>query len=382
MEKKIYNILWIDDEHDGMSGFKGNAKLNDIILVPFKSLNKGISELKKNYTIFDGVLLDAKFFENEDDIKGSEDTEFVHRAKEQLIQLPKKFEIFVLTAQAEAFEDKTFNKAFKKVYRKGIEEDVDQLFLDIKSAADQMPDTQIRHEFNSVFEVFTEKYIGSNGNKDLLSILRKENIEKPFENDNIYFLPLRQIMEDIFKAFNQFGFLPDIFVKPEVAFSESANFLAGKIEKGYQLSSIIFPNIITKYFDNILKVCNPAAHRSEIDAFIRERNSSYSLLSTTYQMLDVLLWIKDFFDQNPNFSENTQKYRLIDNGSNANIVDGFIQQDSSNNYNCEGVLIPYNLIQSIGLNIGDQVRIINPANNTNVRSKELYKHFALKIEKK
>jgi hypothetical protein len=345
-------------------------------------LNKGISELKKNYTIFDGVLLDAKFFENEDDIKSSEDTEFVHRAKEQLIQLPKKFEIFVLTAQAEAFDDKTFNKAFKKVYRKGIEEDVERLFLDIKSAADQMPDTQIRHEFSRVFEVFTEKYIGSNGNKDLLSILRRENIEKPFENDNIYFLPLRQIMEDIFKAFNQFGFLPDIFVKPEVAFSESADFLAGKIEKGYQLFSPIFPNIIAKYFDNILKVCNPAAHRSEIDAFIRERNSSYSLLSATYQMLDVLLWIKDFFDQNPNIFENTQKYRLIDNGLNANIVDGIVQKDSSNNYNCEGVLIPYNLIQSIGLNIGDQVRIINPANNTNNRSKDLYKHFALKIEKK
>lgn len=381
MEKKNYNILWIDDEHDGMSGFKGNAKLNDIILLPFKSLNKGISELKKNYTIYDGVLLDAKFFENEDDIKGSEDTEFVHRAKEQLIQLPKNFEIFVLTAQAEAFDDKTFNKAFKKVYRKGIEEDVERLFLDIKYAADQMPDTQIRHEFSRVFAVFTEKYIGSNGNKDLLSILRKENVEKPFENDNIYFLPLRLIMEDIFKAFNQFGFLPDIFVKPEVAFSESADFLAGKIEKGYQLFSPIFPNIITRYFDNILKVCNPAAHRSEIDAFIRERNSSYSLLSTTYQMLDVLLWIKDFFDQNPNFSENTQKYRLIDNDSNANIVHGIVQQDSSNNYNCEGVLIPYKLITEFELKIGDQIRIINPANNTNDRNKEQYKHYAITIEK-
>lgn len=381
MEKKYYNILWIDDKHDGMSGFKGDAKLNDIILVPFKSLNKGISELKKNYTIFDGVLLDAKFFENEDDIQGSEDTEYVHRAKEQLIQLPKKFEIFVLTAQAEAFEDKTFNKAFKKVYRKGIDEDIERLFLDIKSAADQMPDTQIRHEFSRVFEVFTEKYIGSNGNKDLLSILRKENIEKPFENDNIYFLPLRQIMEDIFKAFNQFGFIPDIFVKPEVAFGESSDFLAGKIKKYYQLYDPIFPNIIAKYSDNIIKVCNPASHRSEIDSFIRERNSSYTLLSITYQMLDLLLWIKDYFDQNPNISENTQKYRLIDNGSNANLVAGIVQKDISDNYNCEGIVIPYKLITEFELKIGDQIRIINSADNINVRNKELYKHYARTIEK-
>ena len=96
MEDIIYNILWIDDEHESLSGTKGRAKRNGIHLIPFKSLNSGMSELEKNSSFYDGVLLDAKFFENEDDIQGSEDTEYVHRAKEQLIQLPKKFEIFVL----------------------------------------------------------------------------------------------------------------------------------------------------------------------------------------------------------------------------------------------------------------------------------------------
>ena len=31
-KKKYYNILWIDDEHEGMSGFKGDAKLNGITI--------------------------------------------------------------------------------------------------------------------------------------------------------------------------------------------------------------------------------------------------------------------------------------------------------------------------------------------------------------
>lgn len=53
MKEKIYNILWIDDEHEGMSGLKGDAKINDIKFVPYKSLNEGISELKKNYPIYD-----------------------------------------------------------------------------------------------------------------------------------------------------------------------------------------------------------------------------------------------------------------------------------------------------------------------------------------
>ena len=177
MEKKFYNILWIDDEHEGMSGFKGDAKFNDIQLVPYKSLNEGISELKKNYSIYDGVLLDAKFFENEDDVRGSEDTDNVHRAKEELSGLPKKFDVFVLTGQAEAYEDKTFNKAFKKVYKKGIDEDIERLFVDVKSAANKLQDTQIRHEYNRVFDVCNERYIGETAAHDLLELLNYNGCE-------------------------------------------------------------------------------------------------------------------------------------------------------------------------------------------------------------
>ena len=120
MEDTFYNILWIDDEHETLSGTKGRAKRNGINLIPFKSLNGGMSELERNYPFYDGVLLDAMIFEYEDDVKGSEDTYNVHRAKEQLLQLKKKFEIFVLTGQAEAYEDKTFKKAFTKVYKKVV----------------------------------------------------------------------------------------------------------------------------------------------------------------------------------------------------------------------------------------------------------------------
>ena len=95
MEEIFYNILWIDDEHETLMGTKGRAKRNGINLIPFKSLNSGMDELEKNYPFYDGVIFDAKFFENEDDIKGTEDTYNVHRAKERLLQIKKKFEVFI-----------------------------------------------------------------------------------------------------------------------------------------------------------------------------------------------------------------------------------------------------------------------------------------------
>lgn len=155
----MYNILWIDDEHQGMSGFKGDAKYNGINLVPFKSLNSGMEELERNYLLYDGVLLDAKFFENEDDTKGSEDTDFVHRAKERLLQIKKKFQVFVLTGQAEAYEDSTFKKAFKNVYKKGSDSEIDRLFADIIEAASRQEDTQIRHNNKEIFSIFELRYL-------------------------------------------------------------------------------------------------------------------------------------------------------------------------------------------------------------------------------
>ena len=176
MEDIFYNILWIDDEHETLTGTKGRAKRNGINLIPFKSLNSGMDELERNYPFYDGVLLDAKFFENEDDVKGTEDTYNVHRAKERLLLLKKKFEVFVLTGQAEAYEDKTFKKAFTKVYKKGSDEEIDRLFSDIKGAAATQEDTQIRHSYKRVFDVCTEKYIGEYAGQDILNLLKKERI--------------------------------------------------------------------------------------------------------------------------------------------------------------------------------------------------------------
>jgi hypothetical protein len=304
MEDTLYNILWIDDEHETLAGTKGRAKRNGINLIPFKSLNSGIDELERNYPYFDGVLLDAKFFENEDDVKGTEDTYNVHRAKERLLQLKKKFEVFVLTGQAEAYEDKTFKKAFTKVYKKGSDEEVDRLFSDIKVAAATQEDTQIRHSFKRVFDVCTEKYIGEIAGQDILNLL-KVNDEASIDN---HFNAIRKVVEDIFIAFNKFNLLPKEFVSPSVALNQSSIFLAGQeqyestdaVYKRYKhLPETHLPKQIAFYFRSILYVTQPAAHRSDIDLFVKTIKTPFLLKSVLFQLLDVLVWFKMYVDSNP-----------------------------------------------------------------------------------
>ena len=311
MEDIIYNILWIDDEHESLSGTKGRAKRNGIHLIPFKSLNSGMSELEKNSSFYDGVLLDAKFFENEDDVNGSEDTYNVHRAKERLLMLKKKFEVFILTGQAEAYEDKTFKKAFTKVYKKGSDSEIDRLFTDIKIAAENQEDTQIRHTFNRVFEVCTEKYIGEIAGQDILNLLKVNNdlsIEDPFNT-------IRKIVEDLFMSFCKFRLLPLEFVTPGVALNESSKFLTGKaadgtlfIERGFRnLEETHLPSHIASSLRSLLSITQSGSHRSSIDLHVKTIKTPYLFKSMLFQLFDIITWFKQYVDSDPK-KENWIKF--------------------------------------------------------------------------
>ena len=367
MEEKFYNILWIDDEHERMLGFKGEAKNNGIHLVPYKSLNEGISELKKNYPIYDGVLLDAKFFENEDDIRGSEDTDNVHRAKEELLLLPKKFEVFVLTGQAEAYEDITFNKAFKKVYKKGINEDIEQLFVDVKSAADQLQDTQIRHEYNRVFDVCTERYIGENAAHDLLELLNYNGCETGKFNQ------IRKIVEDVFLAFNKYDLLHSEFIQPNVAINQTSKFLCGQKQdektsanyKKYKLNEeAIVPKQIAYYLRSILSVTQDGSHRSNIDAHVSALRTPYLFKSVLFQLLDVLVWFKQYVDAKP----KTKNWELLEADNDASEKETWIEGEVINYNSLKGFaflspsnssvnqFIPPHLVTSFSLTNGVKVK--------------------------
>lgn len=297
-----YNVLWIDDEHESLSGTKGRAKRNGINLIPFKSLD-GIDELEINYPFYDGVLLDAKFLERDIDIAGTEDTDNVHRAKERILQLPKKFEIFVLTGQAEAYDDRQFTKAFLKVYKKANDKDIEQLFTDIKNAADKQEDTQIRFKYKQAFDVCTERYIGDMAAQDLLNLLKiKDN-----EGTNDHFNSIRKIVEDLIIAFNKYKLLPVEFVRPNIYLNESSKFLTGKNHKGEYFNEKGFKHFdethlsieVSNIIRGLLTYTQAGSHRSGIDQHIRIVQNCYLIKSLVYQLMDILTWFKIYVDTNP-----------------------------------------------------------------------------------
>ena len=370
MEEAIYNILWIDDEHEALASTKGRAKRHGINLIPYKSLNSGMDELEKNYPHYDGVLLDAKFLETDDDLTGTEDTRNAIRANYMLASLPKKFEVFVLTGQAETFADKTFQQVFTKIFKKGSDTEMDRLFSEIKVAAGNQQDTQIRHKYRRVFDVCTERYIGEMASQDLLAIL------KSIENDEIddHFNKMRKIVEDLFQAFNKFNLLPSDFVKPIIALNESSKFLAGKDSKGILYGEKGFqhgedthlPKQIANNLHNILMVSQPGSHRSEVDLHVKKLKTPYLMKSVFYQLLDVIIWFKMHVDSKPK-TENWLKLQSNDKSEMvfSDLLPGIVIEKNKDkgyaffkpNEGDGNVFIPPHLVTEHKLNEGVSIQV-------------------------
>jgi cold shock CspA family protein len=287
-----------------------------------------------------------------------------------LLQLKKKFEVFVLTGQAEAYEDKTFKKAFTKVYKKGSDEEIDRLFSDIKLAAAIQEDTQIRHSYKRVFDVCTEKYIGELAGQDILNLL-KVNDENKIDN---HFNAIRKVVEDLFIAFNKFNLLPLEFVTPGVALNESSKFLAGKgpdgalfSEKGYQhLEETHLPKQIAYYLRSVLSVTQAGSHRSDIDLHVKTIKTPFLLKSVFFQLLDVIVWFKMYVDSNPkpeNWTKVEDITEIVEQG--AEFIPGkvinvsqqkgfaFFKPDAIS----ENVFIPPHLVAKHSLTEGMPVKV-------------------------
>ncbi|PXX30403.1 hypothetical protein [Arenibacter sp. ARW7G5Y1] len=323
MNNTKYNILWIDDQHEELSALHKTAIDYDITLVPFKSMNGGCGELERNHHLYDSVLLDAKFFENENDSPGSEDTKWVHQTKDRILQLPKKFEYFVLTGQAKAYASEEFNNAFKNVFEKGKSDDEDKLFQMLVDASSKQIETQIRHENPIIFKVV--KDYEPEVEKTLLQILN--GVKNGFANfeDELYFTKLRIVLEHFFRKANELSLLHDACVQKggsQVNITESGLFLSGQDARHSKVkcSKTHFPKIISENVKSIILVTGAASHTSKVDItqnmdyqdYRKIIKSPYLLYSLAYKLMDVLIWFSEYSKTNSNKALNKSFWEDIE----------------------------------------------------------------------
>ena len=309
-----YNVLWIDDDCNTTGrDFIGAAEQDDVDITAFESHEEGIAYLEKNLANFHAVILDAKVkYKKEDTLTGLEG---LIASRDRLIELNNKVDLpfFIFTGQPDYQTSEVFRQTYGKFYIKG--EDDERLIEDIIKRIEEKEDYILKKEYKNVFEVCTEKYIGKDSEKHLLQILTSIRNPNHQFDDELYFTPIRIILENMFRDANRIGLLNDACIdKGKVNLTESSMFLSG-IQTNYlklKCKKTHFPKLISDAVRTILFVTGAASHTTDpniknninLEEYRKSINTPYLLYSLTFQLIDVLVWYKEYKNLNSNYGTN------------------------------------------------------------------------------
>lgn len=372
---KEYKILWIDDEYNELIQFSIDAEHNDIILDGYQSFEEAFEHLETNLYKYDGVILDALFFENSNQVKGTESLAGLVKAKTRLTELRdrKAFPVFILSGQTRFEKDSTFSDIYGIHYRKNNPEDITKLFSDIKQAADLQPDTQIRHEHTKAFEALDN--FDSDASKTLMKILKAvKNGGNDFD-DKEQFTQIRIVLEMLFRKANEYGFLHDDCIpKGKVNLTESSLFLAGEDTKHIKVkcAKTHFPKLIADAVKDILFITGGASHTTEVDPtqeiniqeYRRKINTPYLLYSLTFRLMDVIIWFNEYSNQNIDIEVNKSYWEEIEYFDQYNKYEfGKITRIASNGWgtvrtdsSAKEISIYKDYVRQLNLEVGDEIK--------------------------
>ncbi|MFW5872580.1 MAG: hypothetical protein ACOCVN_01195 [bacterium] len=379
-------VLWIDDEHEKLKSFISRAEQKGIEINAYKSHENGMKELEKNLLLYDAVILDAKtLYKEEDEITNLKG---LRASRDKLIEINQNIFLpfFILTGQPDYMNNEAFQELVGKFYIKGRDED--ELFEVLKDIAKNKDEYRIRLQYKEALTACTERYLLNDYRNELMRMLSMLNEKGETINTDLYYKDIRILIEAIFRGANHYGMLPDVFLKNNmVNLSESSLFLSGRKPKYSDVSCITshFTRIVSEIVKNIIHITGAAVHtegeentqKMQIQTHLKTTKTPYLFYSILYQMMDVLIWFKEYIDKNGDINKNKSFWiEKTDESINLNHhqVTGNIMKDKYGNYYCNNILLSKTLIQNDEC-VGSKVLIKKLIPNNNIKTKEIFPYF-------
>ena len=275
---KRYNVLWIDDEHEKMSSFITDAELEEIDIYPFQTSKDGMKSFEEDLFKWDGVILDAKCWNESSDEVASTDGMYFSLNRITELKYKRTVPVFIYTGQPDLYSGEQFLKSMpeRKVYKKGSPEDKKQLFVDLKTEANKLIENHMRFIYSDVIGVYNDI------DSELVKILSK--IHGEITNDTDIFNAIRKVLDWTMSYCNKCGLLPIEFNGSNLG--ECSYFLGKK-----EMQQFV-PIHIRRCFHSCIQIANNGSHRLDIDNDVRTGKAPYLLRSTAFEMLNILYWCK------------------------------------------------------------------------------------------
>lgn len=369
----MYKVLWIDDQYkdDEMIQFAIEADNEGLILEGYPSFEEGFEALERKLEHFDVILLDGLFFERKGQEAGTEDESGIGMAIAKINELKSKkvFPWFVLSGKDKFTKgENSLLKANKaRCFDKTNPSDVVKLFEEMKSAASEQPDAQLKHKYADLLGTCSDSLLGQEHFSRLFTLIKHiENLEK-LANTEDMLNPIRKIIERMFTRMAEKGIIAEAIISNKGWINGSSLFLANK-HSDYEHLSEITPPLVSENIHRLLNIIQDASHgegelRLKVDHYLKSAQSDYLYRSCIYLLFDLLLWFKEFLVNNDD--KKTNKARWKSKVSNGDWITGTVTRIAENGWGTfqpsnalATISIPPKMVSDNGLNETDSIKVI------------------------
>lgn len=392
--KTKYEVIWIDDEWEKMDAFKEECEvIHQIYLHPFRTQKAGMDEFDKNPKKWDAIILDAKMYdESENEVPRLDG---LRKAVQHINEksLLRKVPYFISTGQPDLMENETFEQAFGTYYIK--ERDDGKLIQDIKNTASKSTRFQVKTFYFDAIEQL-ESFDAWCSEK-ILDILETMHFPEKNIDPLLYYNPLRQTLEYIFRKANKANIIPDEFIgkeKDDVNLNQCVQFLSGRnadwigIRFGGVKDSVVPAHIKDMMFQ-VLNLGNINSHSrtlnddelKKLGAYFKDNvcNSQYLIYSLALQICEIAVFMGKYIAANKDTNKNKKQCKTF---GTVEKIEGnesicVIKSKRPGRESC--ICISAKYATSKGM-IGKKVVVIEESPNTNIATKVEYPYFATNIE--
>ncbi len=388
--KTKFEVIWIDDEWEKMGAFKEECEvIHQIFLHPFSTQKAGMDEFDKNPKKWDAIILDAKLEKDGVGVTGLR--EAVTHINQ--VALSHKIPYFISTGQPDLMGNETFEQAFGKYYIK--ERDDQKLIADIKDTASKSTRFQTKTCYLDAVEQLES--FDTWCCEKILDILEAMHFPEKNIDPLLYYNPLRQTLEYIFRKANKANIIPDEFIgkeKDDVNLNQCVQFLSGGnadwigIRFGGAKDSIVPVHIKNMMFQ-VLNLGNINSHsrtlndeeQKELGAYFKENvcNSQYLIYSLALQICEIAVFMGKYIAANNDASKNKKQCKTF---GTVEKIEGnesicVIKSKRPGRESCICLSAKYANGKNL---IGKKIVVLEESENTNTATKAEYPYFAAKIQ--
>lgn len=371
MNKKEYNVIWIDDEWSKMTEFKDECEELHIHLQPYSYQKAAMEELDKHPNSWDAVLLDGEIKDKSEHEEPS--TKGLLKALMYLAEKHKQIPRFISTGKDKVKDNEMLKD--ERIYIKDIDDE--KLFDDIRSTIDNIERFKVKQLYKDVFDLLG--IINKDVCESIISIFEKmHNPDSDISFDSkLYYNQIRQALECVYIVANKNGVIPDeCFSGERPNIDQCYRYLVGDpafhagVRYGQQGEHIV-PEYIGAMMAMIKNIGNEFSHPND------NNKTHYLLYSLALNLYEIANWMFLYIEEHPDRNENLKKCTRIEKPTNDD-MEGLVEVQKIYHIGRKFGVNPGFVLKN-GL-LGKKVKIVKYGANNDDNLSKLYPFFASNIQ--